>query len=133
MITETDLDKRMPPPPNAPLSAAQIDLIKRWINEGAVNTANCVTACNATVFTYAAAVKPIIDANCLGCHNGTATPSGVNLATYAALRTVALNGRLAGAVNHQQGFAPMPRNAPKLSDCKISQITKWIQAGAPNN
>lgn len=133
MITETDVNKRMPPPPNAPLSAAQIDLIKRWINEGAVNTTNCATTCDASVFTYAAAVKPIIDANCVGCHNGAAAPLGINLTTYAGLKTVALDGRLSGAINHQPGFTPMPMNAPKLSDCKISQITKWIQAGSPNN
>lgn len=33
--------ERMPPPPNAALTTAQISLIAKWINEGAKNTTGC--------------------------------------------------------------------------------------------
>jgi len=38
-ITETDPDKIMPPPPYSPLTGAERDLIRRWIEQGALNNA----------------------------------------------------------------------------------------------
>ena len=133
-ITEDDNDEdRMPQKPNPPLTKEQKELIKKWINEGAKNTTNCSTGCDVNVFSYSAGIKPILDANCVGCHNGPSAPLGINLTTYTGVKTVASNGRLLGAVTHQAGFKPMPQGSAKLSDCKISQIQKWVQAGAPNN
>lgn len=131
-ITETDVQKRMPLN-KPPLSDTQIALIRRWILEGAKNTTNCSETCNAGVFTFSAAVKPIIDKNCKGCHSGSAPSGGLDYSNYNVIKTVALNGKLAGAINHAAGFSPMPKGSPKLSDCNISQITKWINAGAQNN
>jgi hypothetical protein len=39
VITETDPDKIMPPPPYSPLSASERDFIRRWIEQGAPNNA----------------------------------------------------------------------------------------------
>ena len=36
-ITETDTDDLMPPPPASALTSTQIDLIKKWIQQGAKN------------------------------------------------------------------------------------------------
>ena len=147
MIMEDDDDKVMPPPPNNRLTAAQKALIKRWIDEGAKNTA-CGTGsgggtggggtgggstCNLTNITYSGTVKPVIDAKCVSCHSGTNPAGGLNYTTHAGLAAVATNGRLVGAINHAAGFEPMPRNAAKLDDCTIQQITKWVNEGAPNN
>lgn len=135
MITEDDVRKRMPLN-RAKLSDTTIKLIARWIMEGANNTTNCNTACDASVFTYSSVIKPIIDGNCVGCHNGgTSAPAALDYRTYEGLKAVALNGRLVGAITHAAGFSPMPKgtNNPKLSECKIEQIKKWVQAGAPNN
>lgn len=133
VIMETDPGKRMPQPPAAPLTATQKDLIKRWINEGAKNTTNCSNTCDTTMFTYLAIVKPILDANCIGCHTGAGSPRNVDVSTYATTRVVALNGKLVGSISHAPGFIAMPQGAAKLIDCKIIQIRKWVQAGAPNN
>ena len=133
MLIETDPKDRMPKAPNAPLSVAQIDLIKRWINEGAKNTTNCGTTCDTTIFTYSAAVRPLLDANCVGCHSGPNAGNGIDFTTYNGVRTVALDGRLIGAITHSAGFSQMPKGSNKLVDCKITQIRKWIQSGAPNN
>jgi ribosomal protein S16 len=134
IITEDKEDERMPKAPNPRLTATQIDLIKKWINEGAKNTTNCASTCNDSIFTYAQAIRPLLDANCVGCHNGgSAAPANLNYTTHAGIKAVALSGRLVGAISHLQGFSPMPKGSPKLSDCKISQVTKWVQAGAPNN
>ncbi len=55
------------------------------------------------------------------------------LVDYNSVVVQANNGKLFGAVNHDSGFAAMPKNAPKLSDCKIDQIKIWIEDGTPNN
>jgi hypothetical protein len=49
------------------------------------------------------------------------------------LNAVADDGRLAGAIQHLPEFTPMPRNAPRMNDCRIRQFLHWIDAGAPNN
>ena len=132
VLFETGNDK-MPPPPNPDLTATQKALIGRWINEGAINTTNCGNACDTTQFAFSANVKNILINNCTGCHGGTNPSNNMNFTTYDGVRPVALNGKLMGAITHTPGFAPMPKNANKLSDCNITIIKKWITSGAPNN
>lgn len=123
----------MPPSPNTPLTQQQVNLVAQWIDEGAQNTTNCSTGCDTSLFTYSSAVQPILELHCTGCHNNTTQNGGVNLSTYNGVQTVALNGKLAGSINWSVGFIAMPQGGQKLSDCNIEQITKWINAGAPNN
>jgi hypothetical protein len=124
---------RMPQPPNPGLTASQIDLIGKWINEGAKNTTNCNTAaCDTASVTYQKSVWPIIQANCLGCHNNSLSSGGYNFSTYAGLKSAVDKGRLLGAINYQAGFVGMPQGY-KLTSCQIATIRKWVEAGAPNN
>lgn len=132
-LIDSDPNDRMPQPPYPALLPQQIALIKKWIDQGANNTTNCGTACDATQFAYTANIKPIIDKSCINCHSGTAASAGLNFSTHAGLQAVALNGRLYGAITHAANYKAMPQGGNKLSDCNISQIQKWIQAGAPNN
>jgi uncharacterized membrane protein len=125
--------KKMPRPPNPDLTTEQKALIGRWINEGAKNTVNCGSVCDTTKFKYSADISVLINNYCLGCHAGMAPSGGINLSTYNNVFTVATNGRLVGAVSHAPGYSPMPKNAAKLSSCQITQITKWVNSGAPNN
>lgn len=46
VLFETGKDK-MPPAPNADLTAAQKAMIGKWINEGAKNTINCNNTCDS--------------------------------------------------------------------------------------
>ena len=126
-------NKKMPQPPNPDLTTEQKSLIGRWINEGAKNTVNCGSVCDTTKFKYGADISLIIGTYCLGCHSGTAPSGGINMSTYSGVFTVANNGRLVNAVSHAPGYSAMPKNAAKLSSCQITQITKWVNAGAPNN
>jgi hypothetical protein len=132
VLFETGNDK-MPLPPDPDLSADQKALIGRWINEGAQNTTNCGSTCDTTVFTYSGAINPLLTNRCTGCHGGPAPTGGINLTTYAGVRTVALNGKLYGAVSHAPGYVAMPQNGAQLEACQITQIRKWIAAGALNN
>lgn len=133
VITETDPDKRMPQPPQSPLTPAQISLIQQWIEQGAQNTSCTQATCDTFNVTFSASVKPILQTNCQGCHSGASPSAGIDLSTHAGAQAIALNGRLNGAVNHMAGYKPMPQGGNKLPFCEIRKIKLWIDAGAPNN
>lgn len=132
VLFESGNDK-MPPPPNPDLTSAQKAIIGKWINEGAKNTINCGSGCDATQFKYGANISLIMTNNCVGCHGGTSPSANINLSNYSAVFAQATSGRLNGAITHTAGYSPMPKNASKLSECQIMQIQNWIAAGAPNN
>jgi hypothetical protein len=136
VITEGDPDKRMPPPPANSLSFDQINLIAKWILQGAKNEmcgdttqSGCVTA----NMSYAAHILPIMNTHCRSCHSGSFPAGGLDFTTHSVVQMVALNGKLVGAVDHQPGFSAMPQGGAKLELCKINQIKSWVAAGALNN
>ena len=90
--------------------------------------------CDTTGSTYTTTVAPLLQGNgCVGCHSGGAPSGNISLAAYTNVRTVALNGKLYGAISHAAGFSPMPKGGNKMSACNISKIKAWIDAGAANN
>ena len=131
-ITDNDPGDRMPPPPQAPLSAQQIQTIRQWIEQGALNL-SCQNMCDSTSFSYSGSIRAIISNKCQGCHSGATPQGGIDLSTYNGIKAKVTDGRLWGAINHLPGYSPMPRNGAKLSDCEIAQFRKWIEAGSPNN
>lgn len=90
-------------------------------------------ACDPAAGSYAAVVAPLIQQRCLTCHSNTARGGDISLETHTQVQVVALNGRLLGAVSHAPGYKAMPQGAPKISDCEIEQIRRWVAAGSPNN
>jgi len=131
MITESDPDKRMPPPPNNPLSSEQIGLIANWINQGALN--NQCESCDTTNVSFKVDIEPLIANTCQGCHSGTFPNAGVRLSSYEEIKTQAQSGSLLAVIRHEPGYVPMPYNQPQLSDCRIEQVRLWIEEGALNN
>jgi hypothetical protein len=91
--------------------------------------------CDTTNVTYTTDIKPIFTAKCntVGCHDASTMASGYNFTTHAGTQPAALNGRIVGCVNWASGFSPMPKGAPKLSDCEIKKITRWVNQGALDN
>jgi mono/diheme cytochrome c family protein len=134
-ITEDDSDDRMPPPPNQRLTADQINTIATWILQGAKDLTcdDNTGGCNTNNITYSGFVAPLLTTNCVGCHSGGAPSGGITLNTHAGVQSVALNGRLYGAISHASGFQPMPRGSAKLSQCTIDKVKAWIDNGAQNN
>lgn len=117
------------PTPNQLLNTAQIESIKKWVNEGMKNNIDCIGTCDSVNVTFSGIINPIIQESCISCHNTTSPV----LTSYANVKAQADNGKLNCAVNHLNGCSPMPQGAAQLSLCKLTQIKKWIQAGAPNN
>lgn len=92
--------------------------------------------CNLTnSILFATDVAPILQTNCgtnNSCH-GSRNSSGVNLSSYAGVKSAVGSGRLMNSINWAGGASRMPQGGYKLNDCSISKIQKWIDAGALNN
>ena len=132
VISETDPDKVMPPPPGNHLSSDLINRIIKWINQGALNN-SCSGHCDTTLVTFSGNVFPLLQTRCVGCHNNTSSSGNVNLSNYNVVKTVALNGKLIHIINHDPGYSPMPKGGSKMPQCEIDQIKIWVDGGAPNN
>jgi len=137
---EDEEEYRMPPPPYPPLPQDKIDLIYRWIAEGAQNTQCDSTGggsggsggsdCDTLNMSYAQDIQPILSTNCVGCHTSSAPSGGVALDTYNSVKSVASSGRLYGTVAHLSGYKPMPPER-QLDNCSILKIKAWINQGMP--
>ncbi len=123
-------EDRMPPRPATLFTTDQLTKISKWINQGAKN--NACSSCDSTNFKFSTAIKPMIENKCQGCHNPNSLGGGIDLSTYAGIKSAALSGKLFGAISWANGFSNMPQNS-KLPACEIGQIKKWIDAGSLNN
>ncbi len=130
VLLETDPKKRMPPPPAPPLTANQIALIAKWINQGARNTN--IMRCDTNTFTFGA-VQTIVNNLCIGCHSNSNPQGGINLSNYTNIKQETQSGKLLGSINHLLGISPMPKGGNKLEPCKITIIQKWADTGYLNN
>lgn len=129
-LVEDESDERMPPPPRS-LSQAQIDLIAKWIREGAKDR-DCSTdpvACDTANVLYATHVQPLMAQHCTGCHGGAAPEAGIDLSQRSTVETYARNGLLVGTMSHSIGFLKMPPSGPRVSDCTIGTVKAWISQG----
>ena len=131
VITETDPDKIMPPPPSSALTSEQINAIRTWINQGAKFN-NCV-GCDTVNYTFNAYILPIIQTNCTGCHSGGSPDGNLSLTNYSQIVSSANDGTLMHSLHATGGYSIMPKNTSGLQSCKITQIQKWINDGALNN
>jgi len=122
-----------PMPRDAPgLTEDELYLVRQWIATGAIDSGGCSTSnCDTNNFTYSTAIAPMIQTHCIGCH-ASSSASG-SLADYASVKNAAVNGRLIGDIQHLAGYNAMPQSGAMLEDCQITQVLKWVAAGAPNN
>jgi hypothetical protein len=110
-------------------------MIAKWILQGAKdltcdeNAGQCVT----TNVTYSGFVAPVLLTYCVGCHSGGAPSGNIYLTTHASVQSLALSGRLHGAISWAAGFPKMPQGSARLPQCTIDKIKGWIDDGALNN
>jgi len=112
-----------------------IDRIGEWIKAGAPFEPA------ADLGLFRKQIKPILEANCVRCHNSQNRRSGFDLSTRESL----LRGGDTGAVivpgdakssvlykriSHLEQPG-MPFGGQKLPDAAIAQIAEWINSGAP--
>jgi len=137
VLTESDPDDRMPPPPANRLASDQINIIAEWILQGADNlmceSDTSSGGCDTDNVSYTIDLVPVINIGCRSCHSGATPAGGIDLSTHSGVQNVGLNGRLIGAIDHQSGFSAMPQGGEKLDVCTIDKFKAWVAAGAPNN
>jgi len=114
-------------------SAATVLLLQGCYYDVAEELYPVTGSCDTANVTYTTHVKNVIENNCLVCHSQAANLGSINLEGHAQVKQYADNGRLLGAITHSPGYSPMPQNGNKLPPCTISQITAWVNKGAPND
>lgn len=129
VLTDSDPDKRMPPPPASAWDPDLIERVRLWILQGARET-DCA-GCDSTEVSYAQDLDPLFASACRSCHSGAFPPNGVSIQNYDDVATLVADGRLLGVLKGT-GYAAMPPGGP-LDDCRITQIEAWILQGAPND
>jgi uncharacterized membrane protein len=124
----------MPPRSSPQMTAAHLASIKKWIEQGALNT-NCTNVCDTTVFTYTGAIQTILSNNCGGCHGSKPGSANIYLGDYASTKAYVTANKsiFINSINYSTAIAASKRMPPsgKLVDCKIVQIQKWIDNGYP--
>ena len=130
-------EDRMPPYPRSPLTTDQIAALRKWISDGALNS-NCPgTTCDTTgAIAFTTHVDPILQSNCVGCHNSSSASGNINLTSYNNVKTYAQtlrNGQplLTGVIRQLPGFTAMPPGF-SLDQCTIRTMELWISGGLVN-
>jgi cytochrome c5 len=88
--------------------------------------------CDTTAISYSLDIEPIINAQCLSCHQGAAASAGRLLEDFTTVKASATDGSLFHSINGTGGYSIMPQSG-KMSQCNIDKIDAWIKAGTPNN
>ena len=83
--------------------------------------------------SYSQKIVPLLQQGCYSCHTGNFPSGNILMGSYAADKVIAQNGKLYGAISHSTGYAAMPQGQPKLNNCSIATIKKWIDSGMLNN
>lgn len=137
VLTEDDPDKRMPQPPNDPLNADQIALIRKWIQQGARDlTCGDTTqsgGCDTANVSFAQDIRPILTTYCTGCHSSPNPSGNLDLTVTANVQQVAQSGQLYGVTARLTGYPPMPLGGDPLPACHVAKIKAWVDAGAQDN
>jgi hypothetical protein len=89
--------------------------------------------CDTTNVTYALDIAPLVELRCTPCHDAQAIESSIPLITYDLLKGMVDAGRLLGAIHHEVGFSPMPKDRSRLSECELQTFDRWVADGALNN
>ena len=90
--------------------------------------------CDTTMVSFSDDIVPILANNCYSCHSNLNAPSfggGLSLEDHADVARSA--ERIIGAVNHADGFLPMPQGMDKLDPCPVNLLEAWAEAGTPDN
>ena len=130
-IIETDPGDRMPQPPAPPFTTEQKNLLKKWIEQGALNNVcnESYGQCDTSKVTYTAYIQPLVAGRCQGCHGLNNPGGGIKLTNYAEVKASAQSGKFYNSIAWSPGVSAMPKNGARLSTCQTSKVKAWINAG----
>jgi hypothetical protein len=122
-------DGKMPPSGPA-LSSSDQQLIFDWISQGAKN--NECHDCDTSQYGFQAEILPIIEKNCLSCHNGPSGNKGIDLSAHSTISPHVSSDLLRKVIVGEAGVSQMPPSG-NLSACDKDKLLNWINAGGPND
>jgi len=102
----------------------------------------CVSAISAEPLSYFRDVRPLLRANCIGCHKPGKTKGGLDLTTHAAVLKGGKTGEGLKAGHAEdselliqiEGAEPeMPKDADPLTADEVATIRRWIAEGAKDD
>lgn len=124
-------------PPGQTLSQANRTTIRLWIYQGANNT-TCAVPYNAKA-CFTRDILPVLISSCAstGCNDVASHKEGLIYTSYAnTMGSVTAgtpgNSKLYEVITNTSGESRMPLSS-SLTACKITQFSKWITNGYPNN
>ena len=95
------------------------------------------TTCDTTSISYAHDILPILNTSCntSNCHDAGGGTSGLDFTIFSVLQGQATADLMLNDINGTlgRGNHAMPKDLPKLAQCDINKITRWVNQGAPNN
>ena len=95
---------------------------------GSNKLVNCVDTLSVS---YVKQVQPILNANCVRCHDAS---TGQNFTTYETTKPFATSGVLVDCIKGNVNEILMPPKPNKTLDtCEIKLIQIWIKQGCKNN
>lgn len=87
--------------------------------------------CTGVTPTYTQNIKPILDATCARSHCHSGGGEEFDLSNYAGASAASKKKSFMGSIQHMPFYEKMPRNADRLPDTQIHQISCWIANGSP--
>ena len=135
----TGLKEPAMPENGDPLPAVEIDLLRRWIAEGARDDSTVFPADDVAFFEQE--IRPILIGRCFKCHAGDEPEHGLRLTSRQGILDGGVRGSAAivgkpetslliKAVRHE-GELQMPRGGDKLSNAQIAAFEAWVAKGLP--
>lgn len=121
------------------LPNAEIDLLRRWIAEGAKDDTPSFSAADVAFFERE--IRPVLHGRCFKCHAGEEPESGLRLSSRAGFLLGGERGpavmpgkpdasRLMAAIRHE-GELKMPRGGGRLGATQVEAMAEWIRRGLP--
>lgn len=121
------------------LPEAEIDLLRRWVQEGAKDDSPIFSREGVDFFERE--IRPVLFARCLKCHAGDAAESGLQLTSRHGLLIGGSRGAavvpgspeeslLLKAIRHD-GELQMPKAGDPLSVTQVAAFAEWVKRGLP--
>jgi hypothetical protein len=91
------------------------------------------TECDTTSMNYSKIQQILVGNNCMTCHTGVESESGVDFSTYQALDAYVSNpdNQLIMRLTTDDPELRMPRMGLRMGTCNINKIKAWLNAGHP--
>ena len=131
VFTKVILRDKMPPNPHTKLTQNQKKLILKWIEQGMLNNSceSTIEIQKPTEITFKKDINPMLQNNCVGCHNQSNPAAGIDLTDYFMIIELTQNGKIFKTISHADGVVAMPLNAQKLLDSEIEMFATWEKTG----